>query len=788
MIRALLGLNEPGEITRVEWLMQSPWLAGAAMVLAAAYVAVLYRRERALTRPRRTVLASLRAVALAAVVLLVFRPVVAVEMIAQLPRTLLVLLDTSDSMNRRDRRSRESDLVEAARALGKVPFARAPNALPAETRAQVAAFSRLELARGILRNADLKLIERLGKGYELRFFRFGESLRPEQGKGDPAAGPLRDAKAADPVTRLGSAVEEAVARYAGRPIAGAIVLTDGASNAGRDPLDAARALGRRNVPLFPVGLGLAEPPDVRIGKLIVQETVFHKDRVPVRVQVRTTGLGSRTVRLDALLDGVKVAGKVIALRGPSQFEELEFVPERRGGTARLEVRVQPVAGEATAENNTASRTLRILDEKIKVLYVEGLPRWEYRYLRRVLLRDHRLDVTFLLTRGDRELAEQTDNHLADFPSEAAEAFAFDLVILGDVPAGSFVHSQMARMAELVKAHGGSFLMIAGEEHAPGTYVRTPLADLLPVRLGAEKWQDLDRTVHPKITAAGQQSTVTSLASPEARNQEVWSKVQPLHKVPLLDGAKPAATVLAELTVPGRGGEPYPLIAWQRYGSGKSMFIGTDQLWRLRFMVGDRYHARFWGQAIQFLTLSRLLGENKRIRLETDRTQYRQGERMEISANVLNENFDPVRQDGYTVRLVPDAGRGEAVPVRLEPVPGIDGLYQGFHVLREPGRYALLAPEADARGGNRVELLVEPATLEQLDPAMQEALLREMAAASGGRYFAIGDLPALPEAVRGERRTTFLRRERELWDVWAVFVVVLALLSVEWFVRRRSDLI
>lgn len=788
MITWFLELDGGGRITHYRWLLTHPWLAAGLMALACAYVVLLYRRERSLTRGRRIVLVTCRAAAVAIVVLLIFRPALAVEMKTRLPRTLLVLLDTSESMARRDQRTRTEDIKEAALALGKVSYAQTPETLGDGVRADSAAVSRMELAKAVLGNAELKLLERLGKEYELRFFRFGESLQPAGGKGELGRGWLAEAKADQPVTRLGRAVEEAASRYAGQAVAGMIVLTDGASNAGRDPVDVGREMRQRNVPVFPVGLGLSSPPDVRVAKVFVQEAVFHKDEAPVRAQIVSRGFAGRTVNVSVLLDGVKVAGKVAVLEEGGQFEELLFTPMRTGGQAKLEVKVQPVVGEAELTNNAAARTIRIIDEKIKVLYVEGMPRWEYRYLRRILQRDERLDVKFLLTQGDRDLAEFTDDHLADFPAEAGEAFAFDLVILGDVPASFFAHSQLVRIEQLVKERGGSLLMIAGEEHAPGSYARTPLGSVLPVRLSEQRWRDVDESVHPRITDDGERSTITSLDAPAERNQQLWSRVRPLYKVPLLDGAKPAAVVLAELSMLGRGGEGYPLIAWQRYGSGKAMFVGTDQLWRLRFKVGDKYHGRFWGQAIPFLTLSRLLGENKRVRLETGGKEFRQHERVEITANVLNESFDPIEREFYTVRLQRPDEAADAERVRLEPVPDIAGLYQGHFVPRHRGRYVIQAEPADEDGANEAGFVVEASTLEQLEPAMQQALLAKLAEASGGRYFSLADLPDLPAAIQSEHRTTLVRRDRDLWDLPAIFVVLLALLGAEWLLRRRYDLI
>ena len=791
MLTKLLGLDEVGPITYFEFLLRHPWPGLVALVLVAAaiaYAAFLYRRERSLPVGRRVLLGVLRAAVLGLVMLLVFEPILGLEMIVKLPRTVLVLLDTSESMGFHDPRQTETELKDAALALGKIPFEEASRALPEKVISEVGGATRLDLAKGLLDNPNLKAFERLGQDFTVRYFGFGDHLEPTTGKGEVVADALRRAAPMAKVTRMGTAVEEAVSRSTGQPIAGVILLTDGASNEGLEPTAVAGLMRERGIPLYPIGLGLPHPLDVRLQGLLVPDTIFAKDRVPVRIQVASTGYAGRAANLTVSLDGKEVATKSVTLSNRPQFEELVFIPEEKAGSANLEVAIAELPGESTNKNNRVAKTVRVIDEKIKVLYVEGRPRWEYRYLRQVLLRDHRLDTQFLLTEGDRDLAASSPQYLTDFPEEAGKAFHFDLVILGDVPASYFSHTQLARMEELVQKAGGSFLMLAGTRYAPLTYMGTPIASLLPVNVRNEGWQSVDDAACPIIPTTGAESAVMTLDVPKQRNQELWSLVRPLFKIPVLEGAKPGATVLAELARGGRSGEPYPLIAWQRYGSGKSMFIGTDQLWRIRFKQGDKYHARFWGQAVQFLTLSRLLGENKRIQIEADSQDYRAGERVQVTANVLDEAYEPVKVPAYNVYLDRLEPAKETTPLRLESVPGIRGLFQGFVTPEQPGRYVIRAAPGDQAVSSAAEFAVKASSLEDLERAMQEDLLKKMAEVSGGRFFTVRDLPDLVKTIGGDERTTVIRRERELWDLPIVFGLVLALLTVEWLLRRRYDLV
>jgi len=793
VLRDLLGLKGTGEIQELSWYLRLNWpLAVLAAVVAVAivYAVLLYRRERTVRGGRRALLGVLRAVALVLILVLLFEPVAAISTAVELPRTVLVLLDVSDSMNIRDKRRKPAQQRVAAMALGTVPYGDANAEVPDEARQAVSSASRLDLARGLLRHPTRNVFAQIAEKYRVRYFAFGEDLFPAEGKGATGPEALAALDANDGATRLGTAVEEALARFSGQSISGIIVLTDGASNEGVAPLEVARRMSQRTVPLFPVGLGLSQPVDVRLDAVLAPETVFVKDKVPVRIQFSSTGLAGQPAEIGLKLNGRDIGSRNVRLTDKAQYLELLFTPQRPVEDARLEVAIRPIGGavdEASEVNSRTTRTIRVIDDKIKVLYVEGKPRWEYRYLRRVLLRDHRLDVTFWMTEGDKELAQYSERYVATFPMAAERAFQYDLVILGDVPRERFSRLQLARIEELVRERGGSLLLLAGMHHAPFEYLGTPVETMLPVKIRPDGIGGLDDLVHPKVTPEGLRSAVAALEYPEERNQALWYQVRPMFGVPRLDGPKKGATVLVTLSGAVRGGEPYPLICWHRHRRGKVMYVGSDQLWRLRFKRGDKHHARFWGQAIQFLTLSRLLGGNKRIQIETDRIDYRAGRRVQVNANVLDEAYSPVLDRAFDLIAERQGPERARTTVRLAAVPGMGGMFRGFFTPEQAGRYELRPADAPQEISNTVRINVEAASLERQEPAMQEDLLRRMAEEAGGRYFTPADLPEIARDLAGEQRQTSVRYTKELFDLPAIFVVLLVVLSLEWLVRRRSDL-
>jgi len=347
----------------------------------------------------------------------------------------------------------------------------------------------------------------------------------------------------------------------------------------------------------------------------------------------------------------------------------------------------------------------------------------------------------------------------------------------------FSRQQLATLQEMVQQRGSSLLVLSGPRYAPAAFGNTPVAELLPVKVG-EGALPVAPTEYPAVTEVGRRS-FAMLGVDDADNQRIWSLLRPIDRVPRLEGVKAGAVVVAELPASAARAEAYPLIAWHRSGTGKVMYLGTDELWRLRFKTGDRYHAAFWNKSIQFLALSRLLGGNKRINLEADLVQLRPGQRTNVRAYVLDDGFQPVKSGEYKVTV--EQGEGPPREIVLVPVPGTPGLFQGPLTLEGEGRYKVLPPTVDRESATTLELVVASANREQAEPAAQPARLRQMAELSGGQFLTAADWPALGGLLEGRPQTMIESRDVDLWDHWLPYAAFVACAGAEWFLRRRSYL-
>jgi uncharacterized membrane protein len=761
-------------------------------VIALAFF--LYRHPDGLTRPLRGVLLALRLALLALLVVVLLEPTVRLSEEVPTRKRLPVLLDVSESMDLRDQRKRSVDIAAAAHALGFSPAAeeegdadRIVMDLDNKKRNAINAASRLDLAKSLLTNTGTTTLQSIGRDVDVEHHTFGETLEFIGKSEDETFDILKKLKAKDAGTSITASLAEVAKDRSGAPLAGVVLLSDGIETVQGNLEATVKDLGVRGIPVYSVAVGLPEPDDVSIRSVIMQDVAFAGDTVPVRVQLRSKGYAKRQADLVLRLNDTEVDRETIDLSGGLQYEDVSFdVPLIKKGSARVEIEIEPFADEATADNNLVARSVSVVNEKINVLCIEGSARWEYRYLLAILKRDPRINATFVVTHAKKSLAQLSSDYIERFPEDPEEAFKYDLVIIGDVDSEFFSDAEFSLLEELVRERGGSLLMLSGRNYAPSSYSGTPVEKMLPVTFEADaEWNDVDDGVHPVLTAEGRSSLLMNLENDTDKNDRAWSRMKPMDEIPVFLSARPGATVLAQLSGAESG---FPLISWQRYGTGKVMMIGSDRLWLLRYKTGDKYHWRVWSQAIQFLTLSRLMGEHKRIRLESDRSTYPLGEQARIYANVLDESYQPISLASFDVHVGDTAeGAPEAQKVKLRPVANQPGRYEGYYSPPGVGRYKLELRSEESESANSIEFQVTDHKPELSRSEMHRESLQKIADLSGGKFLEIDELSQLSTLVNRAPKISQQVHHKSLWDHWLVIVLIVLFAGTEWIVRRRRDL-
>ncbi|MBX9623967.1 MAG: hypothetical protein K2X82_09180 [Gemmataceae bacterium] len=787
------------------------WLAAALGVVAAAAVVGLYAREAGrLGVLPRSLMALVRLAAVAVVAFLLLRPVWVQEHHGDRRRPVAVLIDASQSMDSRDPRPNAADQARAALAFDLAPPDKglpdgvASAAAPDKPR-------RAEVARAALTNPRLDLFERLKTAAgPLEVSTFG-SRRTGRETGDLTW--LKELTGTEPQTALADAALELVGRDPNDLPAGVVVVTDGRENASRRSLDdLARECDRLKVPLHVYGVGSSAFGQLQLRDVAVPDTLFVDDTVSVPVRYGLAGVAGGRAEVVVRYGGREVARRIDdpITPGENVRQTLSFVPTKAdAAAARQELTVTVTVTSGTGANaevltDELTKPVRVVDKKLKVLVVDSLPRFDFRYLQRALLRDRRVEPRFYLTEADRSALRSGKPWVAGFAigrdDFRKELFEYDLLILGDLPGSFWTPDQQEVIREFV-AEGGGLIHLAGRAHAPGAWAKGPLADVLPVEVDPVRFPveaaRRPAPFRPQVAPAAARSPVLAMEDDPAPSSRVWRALPPMYWFQPVAKLKPAAEVL--LTHPEKNladGKPMPLLAGHYYGKGYVIFAGFDETWRWRFNEADKYFGRFWSQAVYAAGVPRTAG-TKLTQLSLDATDPVQGKTGQLFARLFNKDFKPVTADEVEGRLRktgagPD-DKDADTPVKLTAVRGPDGQPTGEYVATLPfgrtGRFALSVqgdredPGTLATLDYRVSL---PPDHELAPGPMAEAELRRLAEATGGAFYREEDLHKLPDAVKPQYVPVVTRTETVLWNRWAMIVLV-GLLTVEWVVRKFNGL-
>jgi len=800
----------------------SPWIAYPLMVLAVAAVLAVYFRESMKLSPAvRFAMALMRGLALVAIIFLLRKPVIISEDSATKPRPVVILADNTQSMTQRDPRSDNADLLRAGIALNILPPDHGPELSsneifeitakfremnpPAGADEQAGPPSRAELLEGVFQNPRLNLRDELAKKGPLQEYLFGAQLH------SAGSGWEKSLPANEKTTALLYSIQEVLKRDENELPTAIVIATDGIDNDRKHRLpweDVAREAKRLQVPLHIYGVGSNGTQLLQLRNLESnpRDTLLVDSAVSVTFQWTCRGITTGDVDLNLRLGNRVVATRTVKVKeGENITETLTFVPKKEdvaGGRVDLEGTITLTRNDQKQATDKITLPIRVAESKVRVLYVESSPRWEFKFLMRVLQRDKVVVPSFVLVSGDDKTLKAGPPFLPQFPKTRKELFAYDMLIIGDVDSKFFTNEQLKWISEFVE-EGGGLIMIAGRSYNPSSYLGTPLANIMPVEFEAKTFpvDDNKRPVEyqPKLSALGRQETLMSMADLPEENQQVWSKFPGWYWFYPVTKIKPAAQVLLEHPketfsdpTPDEKDRkrPMPLIARQYYSRGLVMFVGSDETWRWRFNEADKYFGRFWGQAIYQVGLPHVMGNKSQL---IAGGEFTRGKPTRVYARLFTQDFKPLEQNRVDGTLERVDGAGNDVPERLsfEPVKGQPGLYVATITKDNPGDYNL---KVSASGSSDSALLPVRVTVpndDEMAPGnLNEKLLRDLTdAVPGSAFYRETELKDLAGAISA--RTVNLnpppRKETLLWTRWWVLATIVGLLTVEWLIRKFVNL-
>jgi hypothetical protein len=551
--------------------------------------------------------------------------------------------------------------------------------------------------------------------------------------------------------------------------------------------------------LLAVGLGSDQPvKDLKLSDLLVDPEVFVND--VVNFELKLTGIGLQGRKVSVVLrqqDKPDVLAKIDAVVGPDgQPERLSLMYRpTEVGRFRYVVEAEPQEGELQPDNNRQERTVEVHKEKIRVLLAAAYPSFEFRYLQRMLLREETIELRWVLQNADLEASRQDPTALPVFPVQREDLFSYDVIILGDLNPAGLSASTMQNLVDFVDqpAKGGALILIAGAEYMPAAYRDTPLARLMPIKLGSIRHPDPGQTITTGFvvqpTELGLSSPAMELGDTPAETRTIWQSLPPLYWLLEAPDLKPAARTLAEHpTRRGHDGRPLSVICMQYVGAGKVLFHATDETYRWRQRVGDLYFARYWLQTIRYLSRSKLSGQGRSAALSTDRRQYTRGEPVRLRVRFADGRLAPAEDNGVTV-VVEQPGH-KTQRVQLHRIGVGQGDFEGVIESPSEGDYhAWIALPAMEGKPPAVDFAVAAPAGELQRVQMDRAALEKAAKQTGGHFYTFQTARRLLKDLPPGRQVPIEPLpQKPLWNRWPVLLLFLMLLTTEWILRKVGGMV
>ena len=567
-----------------------------------------------------------------------------------------------------------------------------------------------------------------------------------------------------------------------------VILSDGDYNLGQPPVAAAQKLRLRGIPLFPIPVGSkVRLPDLDLLSVTAPTYGIVGENVQIPFTIRSSL--DRQVRTIVRLRDESGRERTKDIVIPPHAETYDSILWRleKEGSSTLELSIPVADGELVATNNSRKFTIAGRPEKIRVLVIETLPRWEYRFLRNALSRDPGVELSCLLFHPTLGPGEGND-YIKEFPSKIEDLAKYDVIFLGDVGVGAdqLTKEQCELIRGLVENQASGLIFMPGSQGNEFSLLDTGLSDLMPVILDYENPRGVAESVPSPLTLTteGRASLLTMLGNNEEENPEIWRRLPGFYWHAPVVKAKGGAEVLA---VHGnRRGKygPVPLLVTKPAGSGKVLFMGIDSAWRWRRGVEDLYHYRFWGQVARWMSYQRNMAAGQRVRLFFNPERPEPGASVTLNANAFDPNGAPLKEGTVAVDLTAPDGRAQRIELQKNDTAW--GAFSGRFKVDLPGTWKLRATATGAEDKPlETIILVQGTEIEKIGQPARPEVLEEMAKVSRGRVIQPAQLADLIQEINALPAPRPLENRIPLWSHWATIAALVTLLGVFWVGRKLN---
>ncbi len=728
------------------------WMLGAGVALAAALFAFFVWRKGSLMSAGRSTAVWLLQTALAAVLLfMLWHPALSVATLKPQQNIVAVIVDDSASMAVPDE---EGDI------------------------------SRSQSALNVLNDG---LLDDLRDKFQVRVYRMTNHLdRIESTK---------ELTADAPATHIGESLQEVVADASSLPIGAMVVLSDGADNSGGVDLETLTEIRRQNIPVHTIGFGKeVMENDIEITNMELPQRALPESRLDAVVTFHNYGYSGDKVQLTIRDNDSVLAQREITLKGDG-VEQREAVLFNVGdaGVKSVHAQIAPLNEEANIRNNAITRLVNVDQRRPRILYLEGRPSWNYKFMRRGVEDDEVITLVSLVrTAENKNYAQNTDPNNPDelengYPTDPAQLFDFDGLVFGNVEAAYLTPAQLEMIKEFVDRRGGGVLFIAGKEAlADGGWKKTVVNEIMPTTLPDRPETYTWMGANAELTPEGRDSLITRIEDDPDANAKRWEELPYVRGFQLIGEPKLGAVVWADAVPMDGGGARTPLLATMNYGRGRSAILASSGTWRWQMLqdAADQSHEQFTQQLLRWLVSS----TPKRVSASTPKSLLTDESLVKIRADVRDLTFLPANDATVEARIL---GDNVTQTIELTPLMLEQGAFGADWQAPAPGDYIV---EVVARRGEEelgrdaFTVRREDGVAENFGVEQNRALLQRLSNETGGNYYTADNASDLGEDITYSEAGITVRETRDLWDMPLLFLLLLGLRTGEWLLRRKWGVI
>ncbi|MEP6716063.1 MAG: glutamine amidotransferase, partial [Terriglobia bacterium] len=640
---------------------------------------------------------------------------------------------------------------------------------------------RLQSAEDLLNKS---LLPSLSSKFQVRTWEFGhDATRVDS---------TTNLKADDNATRIGDSLKHIAAEAGSMPLGAIVLLTDGGDNTGGVDRATIAQLRQLRVPVHTIGFGPDHfDKDIEVEDVAVPARALASSRVSARVAFRQHGFSGEKVKLVVRENGRPLAQQEITLKPDVEQSEAIVFNTGPAGAHSFQIGIDPVASEENKQNNAMIRLINVTEKKMRILYFEGEPRWDFKFIRRAVTdtNDPSLELsTILRTTQNKTLTQFTGAALPHelengFPTKPEDLFAYDGLIIGSVEASYFTPTQQQMIRDFADRRGGGVLFTAGRYSLnDGGYLNTPMAEMMPLRLSSEK-TFVRNFAGAELTEAGRESVICRLEEGREANIARWKRMPQVANYATLGAPKPGAVVL--MTVAEAGHRGVPLLAVENYGHGRTAILATEGTWRWKMLQdhSDMTDFTFWQQLMRWLVTETpgQVAASTPHQVLSDETQ------VPLRAVVRDKLFQPATGAAVQATIVqPD---GASAVVEMKPDPLEPGTYTGDYTAEKPGSYVaeIVARESGGKtdlGRDTLTFRREDGVAENFGAAQNKELLQKLAADTNGSYYTPATAKRLGDEVAVSGAGITAHENLDIWDMPILFLLVVLIRGGEWLLRRK----